>query len=35
MTSPVRLEFPLAKAEYLLKRTTEPGEGGNKRAFLV
>lgn len=33
MTSPVRLEFPIAKAEYLLNHTTEPGEGGDKRKF--
>lgn len=26
-----RLEFPLAKAEYLLSHTTAPGEGGDKR----
>jgi len=28
-----RLEFPLAKAEYLLSYSTEPGEGGDKRTF--
>lgn len=28
-----RLEIPLAKAEYLLNYTTEPGEGGDKRKF--
>lgn len=28
-----RLEFPLAKAEYLLNHSTEAGEGGDKRKF--
>jgi len=28
-----RLEFPLAKAEYLLSYSTEPGEGGDKHKF--
>jgi len=33
MPRPDRLEFPLAKAEYLFNHTTEPGEGGDKRKF--
>ena len=33
MTSPVRLEFPIAKAEYLLNHATEPGKGGDKQNF--
>lgn len=28
-----QLSFPLAKAEYLLVYTTEPGEGGDKHKF--
>lgn len=28
-----RLEFPLAKAEYLFNHTTAPGEGGDKQKF--
>jgi hypothetical protein len=28
-----QLVFPLAKAEYLLTYTAEPGEGGDKRRF--
>jgi hypothetical protein len=27
------LEFPLAKAEYLFKHSTAPGEGGDKQKF--
>ena len=33
MTSPTRFEFPIAKAEYLFNRGTEPGIGGDKRKF--
>jgi hypothetical protein len=33
MTSPTRLEFPIAKAQYLFNRATEPGKGGDKRKF--
>jgi hypothetical protein len=33
MTSPLGLEFPIAKAEYLLNHTTATGEGGDKRKF--
>jgi hypothetical protein len=33
MTSPLRLEFPLPKAEYLLNHATEPGRGGDKQNF--
>jgi len=33
MTSPLRLEFPIAKAEYLLTHATELGEGGDKQNF--
>lgn len=33
MSQPDRLEFPLAKAEYLLNHTTEAGEGEEKRKF--
>ncbi len=32
-TSPARFEFPIAKAQYLLNRAAEPGEGGDKRKF--
>lgn len=28
-----RLEFPLAKAEYLFSHATAPGEGGDKQKF--
>ncbi|MDF0555096.1 DUF6883 domain-containing protein [Kamptonema sp. UHCC 0994] len=33
MTLPNRFEFPIAKAQYLFSRTTEPGKGGDKRKF--
>lgn len=33
MTSPNRFEFPIAKAQYLYSRTTQPGKGGDKRKF--
>ena len=33
MTLPRRFEFPIAKAQYLFSRTTEPGKGGDKRKF--
>jgi hypothetical protein len=33
MTSPSRFEFPIAKAQYLFNRATEPGVGGDKRKF--
>ncbi len=33
MDSPTRFEFPIAKAEYLFNRATEPGQGGDKRKF--
>jgi len=33
MTLPIRLEFPLPKANYLLNRAAEPREGGDKRKF--
>jgi hypothetical protein len=33
MSRPDRLEFSLAKAEYLLNHTTEAGAGGDKRKF--
>ena len=33
MTSPTRFEFPIAKAQYLFNRATEPGQGGDKRKF--
>lgn len=33
MTSPASFEFPIAKAQYLLNRAAEPGEGGDKRKF--
>ena len=33
MSQPNRFEFPLAKTEYLLSHTTEPGEGEDKRKF--
>jgi hypothetical protein len=33
MSQPDRLEFSLAKAEYLLNHRTEAGEGGDKRKF--
>lgn len=33
MTSANRLEFPLAKAEYLLTYKTAPGVGGDKQTF--
>jgi hypothetical protein len=33
LAQPNQLEFPLAKAEYLLSYTTASGEGGDKRKF--
>jgi hypothetical protein len=33
MPQPQRLDFPLAKAEYLLTRVAEPGKGGDKQNF--
>lgn len=33
MTLPRCFEFPIAKAQYLFSRTTEPGKGGDKRKF--
>ncbi|MFB2977087.1 DUF6883 domain-containing protein [Microseira sp. BLCC-F43] len=33
MTSPASFEFPIAKAQYLLKRAAESGEGEDKRKF--
>jgi hypothetical protein len=33
MTQPARLEFSLAKAEYLFSHTTDSGAGGDKRKF--
>ena len=33
MTSPTRFDFPIAKAQYLFNRATEPGKGGDKRKF--
>jgi hypothetical protein len=33
MAAPTRLEFSLAKAEYLLTRVADPGQGGDKRNF--
>lgn len=33
MNQRLRLEFPLAKAEYLLTHTAEPGQGGDKQNF--
>lgn len=33
MSQPSRLEFPLAKAEYLLTRAAEPGQSGDKQNF--
>lgn len=33
MASPTRFEFPIAKAQYLFNRATEPGQGGDKRKF--
>lgn len=33
MTSPTRFEFPIAKAQYLFNRATEPRKGGDKRKF--
>ena len=33
MNRSLRLEFPLAKAEYLLTRAAEPGQGGDKQNF--
>lgn len=33
MTTPTRLEFPIAKAQYLFASATEPGKGGDKQKF--
>lgn len=33
MTQPTEFEFSLAKADYLLTYTAEPGEGGDKQNF--
>jgi len=33
MMIPISLDFPLAKAEYLLTRVAEPGKGGDKRNY--
>lgn len=33
MTAPTRLDFPLAKAQYLLNRASQPGVGGDKQKF--
>ena len=33
MTAPTRFEFPIAKAQYLFSRATEPGVGGDKQKF--
>ncbi|MFB2898289.1 DUF6883 domain-containing protein [Aerosakkonemataceae cyanobacterium BLCC-F50] len=33
MTLPNRFDFPIAKAQYLLSRASEPGKGGDKRKF--
>jgi hypothetical protein len=33
MASPTRFEFPIAKAQYLFNRATEPGQGADKRKF--
>ena len=33
MTSPTGFDFPIAKAQYLFNRATEPGQGGDKRKF--
>lgn len=33
MTSPASFEFPIAKAQYLLNRAAESGEGEDKRKF--
>ena len=33
MNQRLRLEFPLAKAEYLLTCAAEPGQGGDKQNF--
>ncbi|MCT7972934.1 DUF6883 domain-containing protein [Laspinema olomoucense] len=33
MASPTRFEFPIAKAQYLFNRASEPGQGGDKRKF--
>jgi hypothetical protein len=35
MTSPTRFEFPIAKAQYLFNRASEPGQGGDKRKFWL
>ena len=35
MSQPSHLEFPLAKAEYLLTRAAEPGQGGDKQNFWL
>jgi len=33
MNLPQKLDFPLAKAEYLLTRVAEPGQGGDKQNY--
>jgi hypothetical protein len=33
MTQPQQFDFPLAKAEYLLTRVAEPGQGGDQQNF--
>ena len=33
MASPTHFEFPIAKAQYLFNRATEPGVGGDKQKF--
>lgn len=33
MNAPTRFEFPIAKAQYLFSRATEPGVGGDKQKF--
>ncbi|MEG4344878.1 hypothetical protein QUB70_16505 [Microcoleus sp. A003_D6] len=33
MTAPTRFEFPIAKAEYLFNRFSQPGVGGDKQKF--
>ncbi|MEG4841670.1 hypothetical protein [Microcoleus sp. B9-D4] len=33
MNAPTRLEFPIAKAQYLFSSATEAGVGGDKQKF--
>lgn len=33
MATPVCLDFPIRKAEYLFNHTTAPGEGGDKQKY--